>query len=175
MTGATKIEIDEDDIPSVDSLPSNRFELELEFLQCLASPAYLHHLATTGILNESKFLSFLKYLQGYWKRPEYARFVTYPNAFYFLDLLISNERFRREMANVGFRNFVHEQQFYAWQHRSRHLYGGGLLESKPIEQTTGDANNKTVTSDDEEANDNDNTVDSQDLDNTSSLETGDDT
>ena len=107
-----------------EKLPPNRFELELEFLQCLASPVYLHYLATTGLLNDSQFLAFLEYLK-YWKRPEYVRFVTYPNALYFLELLTSNERFRRELANVAFRNFIHEQQFYSWQHRSRRLYTGG--------------------------------------------------
>jgi len=37
----------------------------------------------------------------------------------------SGEAFRREMAQVSFRNFVHEQQFYSWQFRSARLYGGG--------------------------------------------------
>ena len=37
----------------------------------------------------------------------------------------SGETFRREMAQVQFRNFVHEQQFYSWQYRSARLYGGG--------------------------------------------------
>lgn len=110
-------------------LPTNRFELELEFLQCLSSPAYLHHLATTGSLNDPQFLDFLRYLQ-YWKKPEYVRYIIYPNSLYFLDLLISNERFRTELVNVPFRNFIHEQQFYSWQHRSSHLYGKGLQEKK---------------------------------------------
>jgi len=35
------------------------------------------------------------------------------------------EAFRREMAQVQFRNFVHEQQFYSWQFRSARLYGKG--------------------------------------------------
>ena len=114
--------------PAALDLPSNRFELELEFIQCLASPAYLHHLATSGLFSDKSFMSFLDYL-GYWRRPEYARFLTYPHCLYFLDLVTSSEAFRREMANVGFRNFVHEQQFYGWQFRSRHLYGSGATET----------------------------------------------
>lgn len=110
---------------STEDLPDNRFELELEFVQCLASPAYLHHLATTGILAEPSFLQFLSYLQ-YWKRPEYARLIQYPHCLFFLDQLINNAVFRRELANVSFRNFIHEQQFYNWQYRSRNLYGQGL-------------------------------------------------
>lgn len=108
-----------------EELPANRFELELEFIQCLASPAYLHHLATTGILSEPSFLQFLEYLQ-YWKQPEYAKLIQYPHCLFFLDLLINNPVFRRELANVSFRNFIHEQQFYSWQYRARNLYGQGL-------------------------------------------------
>lgn len=35
----------------------------------------------------------------------------------------AGEAFRREIAQVPFRNFVHEQQFYSWQFRSARLYG----------------------------------------------------
>ena len=42
----------------------------------------------------------------------------------------SGEAFRREMAQVPFRNFVHEQQFYSWQFRSARLYGKGVEEEK---------------------------------------------
>jgi mediator of RNA polymerase II transcription subunit 31 len=145
---------------SSSSLPPDRdrFELELEFVQCLASPAYLHYLATSGILYQSTFLDFLRYLR-YWKLPQYAKYLTYPNCLYFLDLLVpppptssgitingekkdgttssSNavevdrgEAFRREIAHVPFRNFVHEQQFYSWQFRSARLYGGGSTANK---------------------------------------------
>lgn len=105
-------------------LPPNRFEIELEFLQCLSSPNYLHHLAISGMLNDPSFIGYLQYLQ-YWKKPEYVRFVTYPNCFYFLDLLLTNPRFKRELANVPFRNHVHEQQYYAWKYRTENLYGSG--------------------------------------------------
>lgn len=106
-------------------LPANRFELELEFIQCLASPAYLHHLATTGVLQETAFLDYLEYLQ-YWKNAEYAKYLSFPHCLYFLDLLLKSPTFRRELANVSFRNFVHEQQFYSWQHRAKTLSGEGL-------------------------------------------------
>ena len=110
---------------STKSLPPNRFELELEFLQSLASPAYLHHLATQGYFQDKSFLAFLKYLR-YWKQPEYVKYITYPHCFYFLDLLCENETFRKELVNVNFRDFVHQQQFYNWQYRSRMLYGTGV-------------------------------------------------
>jgi len=146
MPDAAAALADTSDVKSSDELPSNRFELELEFVQSLASPAYLHYLATSGILNQKQFLDFLRYLR-YWKQPQYAKYLSYPHCLYFLDLLVppddddddtnannntattaisdSGETFRREMAQVQFRNFVHEQQFYSWQYRSARLYGGG--------------------------------------------------
>ena len=134
--------------------PSPRHKPQLEFVQSLASPAYLHYLATSGILHQACFLDFLRYLR-YWKQPQYAKYLSYPHCLYFLDLLVppssdltleqdhygkntceeletsklhgadSGEAFRREMAQLPFRNFVHEQQFYSWQFRSARLYGKG--------------------------------------------------
>ena len=51
-----------------------RFELELEFVQSLANPFYLHSLAQQNILNQPAFVNFLKYLL-YWKEKDYARFI----------------------------------------------------------------------------------------------------
>jgi mediator of RNA polymerase II transcription subunit 31 len=51
-----------------------RFELELEFVQALANPFYLHSLAQQGILYQPTFINYLKYLQ-YWKEKDYARFI----------------------------------------------------------------------------------------------------
>lgn len=118
------------------SLPSNRFELELEFIQSLASPAYIHHLATQGYYQDPAFLSFLQYLQ-YWKKPPYVKFITYPHCFTFLDLICESELFRREICTVPFRNFVHEQQFYSWQYRSRTLYGSGRHGNEGDDGTNG--------------------------------------
>ncbi len=105
-------------------LVQKRFELELEFTQSLASPAYLHHLATQGYFQDPAFISFLRYLR-YWKQPEYAKYIKFPHCLYFLELLCDNDTFRKELVNVPFRNFLHEQQFYNWQYRSRFLYGSG--------------------------------------------------
>ena len=62
--------------PPSDARSANRarFELELEFVQSLANPFYLHSLAQQGILNQPAFINFLKYLQ-YWKEKDYARFI----------------------------------------------------------------------------------------------------
>jgi hypothetical protein len=53
-----------------------RFETELEFVQALSNPYYLHSLAQQGILNQPAFVNFLEYLQ-YWKEKDYARFILY--------------------------------------------------------------------------------------------------
>ena len=83
---------------------TERFRLELEFVQCLANPGYLHRatppapppppppprspprgglelgltawadLAQAKVLERPVFAEYLEYLQ-YWRRPEYARFI----------------------------------------------------------------------------------------------------
>ena len=50
---------------------------------------------------------------------------------YFLDVLITNDAFCRELGQVSFRNFAHQQQYYAWQNRFMTLYGSG--EAKQIQ------------------------------------------
>lgn len=126
------------------SYPSNRFELELEFVQALASPAYIHFLATyrddddvdarTGrssdtrpILMRPDFMAYLKYLLTTWSQPEYSRFLSYPHALYFLQLLVERPEsaLAKEWSLPAFRNFCHQQQFLAWQHRHSTLYGQG--------------------------------------------------
>jgi hypothetical protein len=60
-----------------DSRAANRarFELELEFVQSLANPFYLHSLAQQNILDQPAFINFLEYLL-YWKEKDYyARFI----------------------------------------------------------------------------------------------------
>jgi len=86
-------------------------------VQSLASPAYLHFLATNttaegrSLLLDHKFKAFLRYLQTTWSQPQYSRFIRYPHSLYFLDLLIKNDAFCRELAQVNFRNFCHQQQY----------------------------------------------------------------
>lgn len=114
-------------------LPPNRFELELEFIQALASPNYLHFLATCGseyadgtILQDPHFLDFLRYLRDTWTKPEYSRFITYPHCLYFLELLIEQPAiFAKEWTLPAYRNFCHQQQFLSWQHRHAVCYGRG--------------------------------------------------
>lgn len=138
---ATPMDTTTDNESSSFELPSNRFALELEFVQSLASPAYLHYIATIttnegqSLLLCPKFKAFLKYLHKTWSTPEYARFLVYPNALYFLEVLIKNDSFCRELAQVPFRNFAHQQQYYAWQHRFSKLYGSGEIKQENKSQS----------------------------------------
>ena len=74
-----------------------RFQVELEFVQCLGNPNYLHFLAQRGYFKDSKFINYLEYLQ-YWKEPKYVKFIKYPVCLHFLELLL-HESFRKEIVN----------------------------------------------------------------------------
>ncbi|KAG6812545.1 hypothetical protein H0H92_002314 [Tricholoma furcatifolium] len=91
-----------------------RFELELEFVQSLANPFYLHSLAQQNILEQPAFINFLEYLQ-YFKEKDYARFIHYPHALHHLDLL-QHAEFRAEMKKSEFfREYLHQKQFDHWR------------------------------------------------------------
>ncbi|SPO03900.1 related to SOH1 protein [Cephalotrichum gorgonifer] len=73
-----------------------RFEIELEFVQCLANPFYLNHLAAHKYLSRPEFIAYLDYLQ-YWSQPPYVNYLTYPGpTLRHLDLL-QRENFRRDI------------------------------------------------------------------------------
>eukprot|EP00242_Pyramimonas_sp_CCMP2087_P004117 CAMPEP_0198218166 /NCGR_PEP_ID=MMETSP1445-20131203/67727_1 /TAXON_ID=36898 /ORGANISM="Pyramimonas sp., Strain CCMP2087" /LENGTH=130 /DNA_ID=CAMNT_0043895081 /DNA_START=170 /DNA_END=559 /DNA_ORIENTATION=- len=91
-----------------------RFLIELEFIQCLANPKYINHLAQNRKFEDPAFVNYLAYLQ-YWKKPEYARFLIYPHCLYFLEML-QNEQFRRAVADQRATEFLHTQQLYFWLH-----------------------------------------------------------
>ena len=113
-----------------------RFELELEFVQSLANPRYLHHLATTpcsssssssnglkaddnnnnnnnDILNSEEMVEYLSYLQYWYKDPRYSKYILYPHCLYFLKLLQERE-FRVAMRNPRRVEEVHVAQFNFW-------------------------------------------------------------
>ncbi|XAR71842.1 hypothetical protein NMG60_11018279 [Bertholletia excelsa] len=90
-----------------------RFLLELEFVQCLANPTYIHYLAQNRYFEDEAFIGYLKYLQ-YWQRPEYIKFIMYPHCLFFLELL-QNANFRNAMAHPGNKELAHRQQFYFWK------------------------------------------------------------
>ncbi|XP_022451733.1 mediator of RNA polymerase II transcription subunit 31 isoform X1 [Delphinapterus leucas] len=105
-----------------------RFQLELEFVQCLANPNYLNFLAQRGYFKDKAFVNYLKYLL-YWKEPEYAKYLNqelntglqmsrYPQCLHMLELL-QYEHFRKELVNAQCAKFIDEQQILHWQHYSR--------------------------------------------------------
>lgn len=90
-----------------------RLVLELEFVQNLCNAKYLHYLAQNRFLQDEKFLIFLRYLR-YWKEPQYMRRLAFPQCLAFLDALIDDESFRKELTVAPFADFVHQQQGSHW-------------------------------------------------------------
>ncbi|KAI4352327.1 hypothetical protein L6164_006590 [Bauhinia variegata] len=115
-----------------------RFLLELEFVQCLANPTYIHYLAQNRYFEDEAFIGYLKYLQ-YWQRPEYTKFIMYPHCLFFLELL-QNANFRNAMAHPGNKELAHRQQFYFWKNyrnnRLKHILPRSLPEPPPAPVST---------------------------------------
>ncbi|KAK7914427.1 mediator of RNA polymerase II transcription subunit 31 [Apiospora marii] len=74
----------------------SRFEIELEFVQSLANPFYLNHLASQKLLSEPTFVAYLDYLQ-YWNKPPYLKFLTYPGPTLKHLELLQQEKFREDI------------------------------------------------------------------------------
>ncbi|KAM3573803.1 hypothetical protein VYU27_004224 [Nannochloropsis oceanica] len=90
-----------------------RFIIELEFVQCLANADYLHWLALNKYLDDPAFVVFLRYL-NYWRRPEYARFLVYPQTLAVLELL-GRAEVRKEIGRVQYKDFLQDQQLLQWR------------------------------------------------------------
>jgi len=86
------------------------------FVQLLASPTYLHYLATYEYLEDDEFLRYLKYLK-YWREPRYLAFIEYPECLHFLDRLNDDADFRKELKVPQCRDKLHHEQFYRWRNR----------------------------------------------------------
>ncbi|XP_061500915.1 mediator of RNA polymerase II transcription subunit 31 isoform X1 [Anopheles gambiae] len=111
MVGKGKLPVESEDAQKL------RFQVELEFVQCLANPNYLHFLAQRGYFKDAAFVNYLKYLL-YWKEPEYAKYLKFPMCLYFLDLL-QYEHFRREIVSAQCCKFIDDQAILLWQHYTR--------------------------------------------------------
>lgn len=97
--------------PSIDA--EDRFYLELEFVQNLSNPSYLHCLAGRGLLEDRCFLNFLRYLR-YWKDPSYSVHLLFPQCLAVLDQLLDNPSFRKELLLPQFVEYIHQQQGLHW-------------------------------------------------------------
>ncbi|KAF4441363.1 hypothetical protein F53441_12073 [Fusarium austroafricanum] len=81
----------------------SRFEVELEliqnctqFVQSLANPAYLNHLASQKLLSQPAFVAYLAYLQ-YWSKPPYLKYLIYPGPTLRHLELLQQETFRQQI------------------------------------------------------------------------------
>uniref|UniRef100_A0A915PN04 tRNA:m(4)X modification enzyme TRM13 n=1 Tax=Setaria digitata TaxID=48799 RepID=A0A915PN04_9BILA len=111
--------------PETSEEQKKRFEIECEFVQALANPHYLNFLAQRGYFKESYFINYLKYLL-YWKRPEYARALKYPQCLHFLEA-VQSSAFREAITCTANAKFIEEQQLLQWQYYTRkrqrlHMY-----------------------------------------------------
>ncbi|KAF2834480.1 SOH1-domain-containing protein [Patellaria atrata CBS 101060] len=75
-----------------------RFEIELEFVQCLANPWYLTYLAYQKLLDNPEFIAYLDYLQ-YFNQPKYTKYLTYPGPTLRALQLLQQEKFRKDILN----------------------------------------------------------------------------
>lgn len=91
----------------------SRFEIELEFVQCLSNPYYLHHLSREGTLDTEQFKDLLEYL-SYWRTPEYSQHLLYPQALNILTLL-KDPAFVKSLSNPLTIDFLIEQQYLLWR------------------------------------------------------------
>lgn len=67
-----------------------------QFVQALANPYYLNHLASQKLLQDSTFVAYLDYLQ-YFAQPEYTRYLSYPGPTLKALELLQQKRFRQEI------------------------------------------------------------------------------
>ncbi|KAI5792408.1 mediator of RNA polymerase II transcription subunit 31, partial [Peziza echinospora] len=79
----------------------SRFEVELEFVQCLANPDYLNYLAQMQYFDNPAFIAYLDYLE-YFRRPEYTKMLTYPSYTLKALELVKSPAFRRDIVNPFF-------------------------------------------------------------------------
>jgi mediator of RNA polymerase II transcription subunit 31 len=94
-----------------------RFLVELEFVQCLANPNYLNYLAGRGLFDNDSFKNYLKYLL-YWKKPEYIKYVKFPECLFFLEL-IQHENLQSILKDAKCTSFILEQQLLHWKYYLR--------------------------------------------------------
>ncbi|KAI7545381.1 hypothetical protein KC331_g6247 [Hortaea werneckii] len=74
---------------------ASRFELELEFVQALSNPLYVHYLATQKLFEDDAFVRYLDYLQ-YFREPKYMRFLQYPGPTLRMLDLLQQDHFRKD-------------------------------------------------------------------------------
>ncbi|KAJ2970227.1 hypothetical protein NQ176_g8288 [Zarea fungicola] len=71
-------------------------DIKPQFVQSLANPFYLNHLASQKLLAQPAFVAYLAYLQ-YWSRRPYLKYLTYPGPTLRHLELLQQERFRQDI------------------------------------------------------------------------------
>ncbi|GFE52891.1 mediator of RNA polymerase II transcription subunit 31 [Babesia ovis] len=89
-----------------------RFEAELEFVQCLANPHYLHFLSKAGYFEDQRFRAYIVYLQ-YFRQPEYIKYVKYPYCIRVLELLL-DDSFVHSLSNPMAIQAIEQQLMAHW-------------------------------------------------------------
>lgn len=125
--------------PESEEQARTRFQVELEFVQCLANPNYLNFLAQRGYFKHPDFVNYLKYLL-YWTNKEYSSFIKYPQCLNLLELL-QYEGFRTEIINAPCAKFIEDQLLLHWQHYPRkrekllqqHISEGGAASAAALQ------------------------------------------
>ncbi|KAK9451662.1 SOH1-domain-containing protein [Limtongia smithiae] len=92
--------------------PPTLFEIELDFVQSLANPNYLNFLAQNNYFDDEQFIAYLEYLE-YWRRPEYIKYLIYPNCLHVLTLL-KQPRFRQEIRHEGMAQTLQHDILSKW-------------------------------------------------------------
>lgn len=71
-------------------------------------------MAQNEYLDKPELIEYIEYLQ-YWRRPEYVRFILFPHALYFLNLL-REAPFREAIKRGDYLHMVQQQHTWIWQH-----------------------------------------------------------
>ncbi len=114
MDGRPDDDEEEDESPAA---AQRRFETELEFVQSLANPEYLHHLAQNLYFDDPAFRDYLAYLQ-YWRELPYCLHVVFPHCLRMLDLLVQDDGFVDALKRTDFKDHVFAQQYNHWRYRA---------------------------------------------------------
>lgn len=105
-----------------------RFEAELEFVQSLANPEYLHYLAQHRYFDDEDFVSYLQYL-NYWRERPYCLYLVFPHCLRMLELLQTDAKFVEMLKRADFKDHVFTQQHYHWRYRAMEPVAATATES----------------------------------------------
>jgi len=76
----------------------SRWQLELELVQSLSNPLYLHHLGVNKYYDDPAFVAYLEYLD-YWREPQYLKYLQYPGPTLRALELLQQEQFRKDIVS----------------------------------------------------------------------------